>query len=113
MSEKADTNRTSPLILGGILILIGVVFLAQNLTDFDLGNWNWWALFILIPALGSLANAWRVYQAQGQVTRAVRGPLVGGVVLLLVTTILLFDLDWGALWPVFLIILGIGALIAR
>jgi len=108
-----NTNRPSGLILGGILILIGVIFLAQNVTDWDLGNWNWWALFILIPAVGSLANAWRMYQAQGRLTAAMRGPLVGGFALLLVTTILLFDLDWGTMWPLFLIIVGVGALIVR
>ena len=65
MTEKPDTNRSSGLILGGILILIGVIFLAQNVTDLNLTRWNWWALFILIPAVGSLANAWRIYQAEG------------------------------------------------
>ena len=108
-----NTKRPSGLILGGILILIGIIFLAQNVTDWDLGNWNWWALFILIPAVGSLANAWRIYRAQGRPTAAMRGPLVGGFALLLVTTILLFDLDWGTLWPLFLIIVGLGALIVR
>ena len=85
MSAKADTNRTSTLVLGGVLILIGAIFMAQNLTDFSLGDWNWWALFILIPALGSLANVWRIYQAQGRLTAAARGPLIGGLVLLLVS----------------------------
>ena len=113
MSQNKNTDRSSGLILGGILILIGVIFLARNVTDWDLGNWNWWALFILIPALGSLANAWRIYQAEGRVTAAMRGPLVGGFALLLVTTILLFDLDWGTMWPLFLIIIGVGALIIR
>ena len=68
-----NNNRPSGLVLGGILILIGVIFLARNVTGWDLGNWNWWALFILIPALGSLANAWRIYQAQGRVTAAMAG----------------------------------------
>ena len=87
MSEKADTNRTSPLILGGILILIGVVFLAQNLTDFDLGNWNWWALFILIPAVGSLANALRITisTASGRSGRVVRGIGKGSLTCLKIT----------------------------
>ena len=112
MNQNTKTNRSSGLILGAILILIGVIFLAQNLTDWDVGNWNWWALFILIPAFGSLANAWRIYQAEGRVPK-MRGPLVGGFALLLVTIILLFDLDWGTMWPLFLIIVGVGALIVR
>lgn len=113
MTKKAKGNRSSGLVLGGVLILIGALFLARNLTDLDLTGWNWWALFILIPAVGSLAKAWRVYQAHGRLTPATRGPVVGGFVLLLVTTILLFDLDWGTMWPLFLIIIGLGALVIR
>ncbi len=112
MNENTDKSRNN-IVMGAIFILIGVVFLLQNITDFDLGNWNWWALFVLIPAFGSLSRAWSIYRAEGQTSEAMRGPLVGGMVLLLVTTILLFDLSWGTLWPLFLIIVGVGALIIR
>lgn len=114
-NERHERNGrpNSTLILGVILVLLGIVFLVQNVTDVDLGNWNWWALFILIPAIASLGAAWRVYQSQGRFVPAVRGPLVGGLVLLLVATILLFDLDWGTMWPLFLVIAGVGALLAR
>jgi hypothetical protein len=107
------SNRTSTLIFGGVLILIGLIFLVQNLTDFRLGNWNWWALFILIPAIGSLSNVWRIYQTNGRVTAAARGSLVFGLAMLLVATILMFNLSWSVMWPFFLIVFGIGALIAR
>ncbi len=110
---RANPRNPSSLAMGGVLVLIGAVFLARNLTGFDLGDWNWWALFILIPAVGSLVNAWRLYQAEGTLPAAARGPLVFGVVLLLVAGILLFELSWGTLWPVFLIIFGVGVLIAR
>jgi hypothetical protein len=96
-------------IVGAILILIGLVFLVQNFTaGFQLQNW--WALFILIPALGSLGSAWRIYRSQGRLSHAVRGPLVGGLILLLVTAIFLFNLDWGKVWPAFLIVAGAGML---
>lgn len=111
MNDNSD--RASTLALGGVLVLVGVVFLARNLTDFDLGGWNWWALFILIPAIGTLANVWRVYQAEGHITVAARGPLVFGVGLLLVSAIFLFNLSWGTMWPFFLIIFGVGVLVAR
>ena len=94
-----------------MLILLGAFLFAQNLFDFDLGNW--WALLILIPALGSLADAWRTYQAEGRLSAAARGPLVAGVALLLVTAIFLFGLSWGTMWPLFAIIVGVGVLIAR
>jgi hypothetical protein len=98
-----------PWVLGGVLIAIGVFLLLRNVTGQGMGNW--WALFILIPAIGSLANAWRVYQTSGQVTEAVIGPLVGGVILLFVFAMLFFGFNWGFLWPVLLILAGIGALV--
>jgi len=113
-NERPDLNppatQRSPAWIGGVvLILIGIVFLARNLTGFELGNW--WALFILIPAFGSLAQAWRLYQSSGgRLTPAARGPLTGGLILLLVAAIFLFDVDWGQVWPVFLIVIGVGAL---
>jgi hypothetical protein len=40
---------------GMILILLGGIFLAQNYFGATLHNW--WALFILIPAIGTLTTA--------------------------------------------------------
>ena len=112
-AAKAPTAHTSTLAAGVVLILIGAIILVGNLTDLDVGTWNWWALFILIPAMSFLVNAWSVFQAERRLSAAVRGPLVSGVALLLVTSIFLFDLSWGTLWPLFLIIIGVGVLITR
>lgn len=112
MNENAVENRNN-MILGAIFILIGLIFLTQNISGFDFWNWNWWALFILLPALASLNRAWEIYRAQGQANEAMRGPLVGGLVLLLAAAIFLFDLSWGTLWPLFLILFGLGALISQ
>lgn len=101
--------RRPAWIVGGVLILIGVVFIVRNVTGLELHNW--WALFILIPALGSLATAWQMFQKNGRrFTAASRGPLIGGVVLLAVAAVFLFSLDWALAWP-FLLILGGGALL--
>jgi UDP-N-acetylmuramyl pentapeptide phosphotransferase/UDP-N-acetylglucosamine-1-phosphate transferase len=73
---------------------------------------NWWALFILIPAIGSLWTAWTIYQKNDRkFTAASTGPLIGGIALLMVTAIFLFNLDWGRVWPVFLIIAGAAVLL--
>jgi len=70
---------------------------------------NWWALFILIPALGAFANAWRAYQeAGGHLTASARSSLFGGLILTLVAAIFLFNLSWGLLGPILLILIGIG-----
>ncbi len=107
--ERRHHNDTPPWILGGVLIIIGVFLLLGNVTGLRTGNW--WALFILIPALASLANAWRLYQAEGRLTQAAVGPLIGGVILLFVFAMLFFGFNWGLFWPVLLILAGVGALI--
>ena len=109
-SGQEQRRNEFPWIAGLVLIILGIIFLVQNLTGFYLANW--WALFILIPTLGSFAAAGRAYRDAGnRFTPAVRGPLVGGVILLAVTCVFLFGLDWGRIWPVFLIIGGIAALL--
>jgi hypothetical protein len=108
---EQPARRNSAWIWGLILILIGAVFLLQNLRIIETVG-NWWAVFILIPAFASFAGAWAIYQRRGRFSRAAVGPLTGGLVLLLVALIFLLDLDWGQIWPVFLIIFGIGALIS-
>ncbi len=107
--RRHHRSDTPPWVLGGVLIAIGVYLLLSNITGWGTGNW--WALFILIPAIGSLANAWRLYQVSGQANEAVIGALVGGVILLFVFAMLFFGFNWGLLWPVLLILAGIGALI--
>ena len=94
---------------GAILIGIGLVFLLQNVTDFSFDNW--WALFILIPGVASLVNAWQYYHEDGRFSERASGPFVGGLILLFIASIFIFGLDWGAVWPVFLIIAGFGALL--
>jgi len=109
-AAEGPANRTSSLVAGVVLILIGALILIDNWAGLHL---RWWALFILIPAISSLASAWRIYRAEGSLTNAARGPLLGGAVLLLVAGIFTFNLSWVTLWPLFLIIAGVGVLIAR
>ena len=102
-------GQRSAWIAGGVLILIGIVFIIRNVTGLLFNNW--WALFILIPALGSLVTSYQMYERNDRrFTAASRGPLVGGVVLLAVTAVFLFNLDWGVVWPFFVILVGLGVL---
>ncbi len=97
--------------IGGVLVVVGVVYLVRNVTGVELGNW--WALFILIPAIGSLVTAYRMWDRNDRrFTAASRGPLFGGIVLLGVTAVFLFSLDWGKVWPLFVILIGLGALLS-
>jgi hypothetical protein len=97
-------------IAGGVLILVGIVFIVRNVAGFSLDNW--WALLILIPALGSLATSYRMFERHGRkFTRASRGPLIGGLFLLGLTAVFLFKLDWSRIWPFILILAGLGVLL--
>ena len=98
-------------LVGVVFILIGGLFLLQNFTGFELNNR--WALFILIPVVGAFSNAHRAYQAAGnRLNASARGSLISGLEMTLVGVILLFNLDWSLLWPVGLVVVGVGMLLS-
>ncbi len=94
---------------GALLILLGVIFLLQN---FGLAYpFNWWALFILLPALGAFGTAWNWYRQTGQFGAPARGALIGGTLLTLVAVTFLFNLAWGLVLPALLILAGVAILV--
>jgi hypothetical protein len=108
--RHAQRGSNNTAWIGGIvLIALGVIFLLQNVRGFYLNNW--WALFILIPALGSFADAWNAYRQQGRVSRRVRGAFISGCVFLLVTATFLFNWRWDVVLPVLLIVWGMTMLL--
>jgi hypothetical protein len=109
-TQNHSANRNGAWIIGVILVLLGVVFLMQNFMNLSFGNW--WALFILIPALGSFNNAYQAYTDGGnQMTPHVRSSFMWGILFTLITAIFLFSLNWSLLGPVILIVLGLGVLL--
>lgn len=108
-TDHASHAHSKNWLGGVILIAIGVIFLFSNISGFYLHNW--WALFILIPAIGSFGKAWQGYREKGRLDSDARGGLIGGLILTLVASAFLFNLDWGLIWPLFLIIGGVGALL--
>jgi hypothetical protein len=95
----------SPLFLGLILVVVGVIFLLEQLGDFRLQNW--WALFILIPAFGSFSSAWMAYRASGRFSEGVRAGLGGGLIVFVLAFMFLFDLNWNTWWPLMVIVPGL------
>jgi len=91
-----------------ILILVGAIFLIQNL-HLATFTFNWWALFIFIPAIGSLSSAWDALRKDGSFSAKVGGSLGSAVVIGTVGTILLFGMDWGRYWPLMVIAVGLSA----
>lgn len=101
------------------LITVGMVFLFSNLGLLDglreylpFDTFNWWALFLLIPIFSILRQIPSMFeQSGGRVSSHVRGKLVGLMVLMVVFAALAFGLDWGKIWPFFIIAAGLGALL--
>ena len=108
--QRARRGSSGGAWIGGaILILLGVIFLLQTVSGIHVNNW--WALFILLPAIGSFAAAWNSYQQNGRLTKSARGALIGGFVLLLITATFLFNWNWGLVFPILIIVLGISLLL--
>jgi len=102
-------SRYGTWIPGIVLIGSGLIFLAENYLGQEIRNW--WALFILIPVFFTLERGYASLRA-GRNAEAL-GQLMGGLVLVALVVIFLFDLEFGQLWPIFLIIGGITLLISR
>ena len=102
------TGPTDSLVerSGAILLIgLGVVFLLVQAGAFDLTG-NWWAIFIFFPAAMMLYNAYVEYQREGVVSDEVRKNIGGGVFVGTVAIVAATG-EWGKLWPLLLIVLGV------
>ena len=107
--QRAEHGWGGPWIGGVILIVLGVIFLLKNF-GWEMPK-NWWAAFILIPAIGSLMAAQRTYEANGhQWSAGVVAPGIAGVIFVVMAVALYLGIDWGAFWPVILILVGLGVM---
>jgi len=109
-ARLADPSRGGSWAAGVILILLGGMFLMRNMGTFDLPLKNWWALFILMPAIGSLDAAFRIHRQAGYFNAAARGSLLVGAVLTFITVMFLFDISWTFFGPILIILVGIAIL---
>jgi len=109
-TEKERKHRSNRLFGPFILILVGVILLFQNLNLVNV-HLNWWAAFIFIPVLGSIAAGISAFQKSGRFDSAVRGSLGSVIVVGTVATMLLFGVDWSHYWPLMLIAPGLSGLI--
>ncbi len=103
-------SRGGAWVVGAIFILLGIIFLLQNIGAAVPGNW--WALFILLPAVGSFGAAGRAFSGEGQVAGSVIGSAIAGLFFSGLAFALFFDLNLTWIGPVLLIVLGIGVLAA-
>jgi uncharacterized membrane protein YdbT with pleckstrin-like domain len=109
--EALGVPGGSTWVVGLILIVLGGAFLMQNMGKFYFPFTNWWALFILIPAFGSLDRAYRAYRNAGnQFTTFVRNSAFVGLILTMVAGMFIFNLNWTYLGPIMIILVGMGIL---
>ncbi len=98
---------------GLVVVLVGVLFLLRNLgvaLPF-LQLHNWWALFILLGAVPSLAYAAQRYRSSGRVDQGVLHALLTGAAVVMVAVLFLLDLEWERWWPLFVIYGGLWMLV--
>ena len=106
----ADPSRGGWFV-GLILILLGGMFLLRNIGIWDVTLMNWWALFILLPAFGTLSTAWRTYQEEGQLNSPARISLLIGLVLTFIAFTFLFGINWTYVGPILIIVVGIAIIL--
>lgn len=109
MPERRIRRSSGGWVFGLILIGLGILLTVQNFSGFQLNNW--WALFILLPAIGAFTAAWNNYKEAGRITGGVRASIFGGLVLCVVCAAFLFSMDWAILGPALIIAAGVGILI--
>lgn len=117
LPRSTPSQGQSGAMIGGLVLIgLGTYFLLQTFNILPaLGlDFNWWALFILFPIAAMANSAWQTYQANGErVNREVRSKVVGAAGLSVVFLTLMFNWNWGQIWPLFLIIGGLGILLNR
>ena len=109
-TRKGPAGRNN-LWWGILLIILGSVFLLQRMGLLG-RTFNWWALFIFIPAVGSLTSAIYAIQRSGHFNRAARSSLGGALVVGTVATLLMFDMDWSIWWPLMIIVPGFSVFLS-
>ena len=121
MEENKTTNvnrgPSSNLWIGLILIGGGAIVLLNQMGVLSF-EFNWWALFILIPAIGSLSGAYNRYRATSNLfDMSVMIPaLIGLFMVALMFNLLVgngWNFNWSLYWPIILILIGLGMIFGR
>jgi cation transport ATPase len=105
---QRHSMRRTGWFAGVVLIVLGLILLMEQMKIQFLTNW--WALFILIPAFWAFIAAWDAYQDANKLTRRAAASLTVGILLTIFALIFLFNIEFGILWPVLLIIGGLALL---
>lgn len=100
-------KKTSGWLWGGILIVVGVLWLLRTTGALDVEIFfpGWWTLFIIIPSLVSLLT-------EKEKMSGLVGVLVGVALMLWRLGVISFDSLWKLGLPVALILLGVAVIVS-
>ena len=113
-SSSQHKSRIGEIVAGLVVILIGLVFLADNFgIDFPFFGWhNWWALFILIGAAAPASRAIDRYRSVGTIDAQVAHSMISALAVVAVAMIFLLGASFGTWWPILLVIGGLSMLVS-
>ncbi len=116
-SDKRNWWTSSNLWIGLAFIAGGAIVLLNQsgLLSFEL---NWWAFFILIPAVSSFSSAYNRYRATNNLfDMSVMMPALIGLFMIGLMFNLLsgngWNFNWSLFWPLILILIGLGMIFRR
>ena len=116
-TDKRNWVPSSNLWIGLAFIAGGVTVLLNQsgLLSFE---FNWWAFFIVIPAIGSFRNAYNRYRATNNLfDMGVMMPALIGLFMIGLMFNLLsgngWNFNWSLFWPLMFIIIGLGMIFGR
>ncbi len=106
-AQAPRKHHRSSIWWGLVLIFIGLIIFAQRAGWLG-PQYNWWALFIFVPAIGTLSGAFYAFQSSGKFNAAVRSSLGSGLIILTVAFMFLFGVSWADWWPLIVIVPGVS-----
>ena len=95
---------------GALLLAIGVLYMLQVLGLLPPFS-NWWAMFLLLPALGCFSAAIGAYRRHENWAGQALGLVIAGLLFVGLAAVFFFDLDIRWFGPLFLIVAGILLLV--
>ena len=106
---RGDGRTVSAITWGITITLAGVALMLWTTGTLRLGHW--WALFIIIPAFGTLGDAVRLFRRSGnRFTQSVASTLTGSLFIGAVAVMFLFSLDWSRYWGIFIVLAGLSTI---
>ena len=107
---KVTKPRLGGVWWGLVLIIGGLIVLAQQ-AGWIGPRYNWWALFILVPAFATLTGAVYDIQKHRRLTTGGLSAIGSALIIFTVAFIFLFGLDWSYWWPLMIFVPGFAMLL--